>query len=345
MKLSDCKEALKDIIKFNLKQTTRVNHLIPMLWSSPGLGKTEGVKQAIQEVSNDLNEQLEFDTFVVAQHDPLDLGGIPVVDKENKTFTRAKGSFWDYSDDYKGVIMLDELPQSTPMIMNLMSQAILEGTFGEHKLPQGLTFICMGNPITSAAATNPMPSHLRNRLTHFDIDVDIETWVKWATENGLSHLITGFIRHRPEFLSKFKKDANAFPSPRAWNKVNSIIEAIKDHGLRTHAIKGTVGEGACADFMGHLRVADQMPDPELILKDPLNMEIPTEPPVLYAVCSALAAYAKSTNVKNLLTYINRIDNREFGAFTVRDMVNRTPDLKKNKFVTDWAMSSGRELIL
>ena len=345
MKLNDCKEAVKAIIKFNLDQEDRADFITPMLWSSPGLGKTEGVKQAIQEVAEEMDNNIKSETFIVAQHDPMDLGGLPVIDKENKTFSRAKGSFWDYPEDWKGVVMLDELPQSAPMVMNLMSQAILEGRFGEHKLPKGLMFICMGNPITSAAATNPMPSHLRNRLTHFDIDIDAEAFLEWATKNGKSHLITGFIRYRPEFLSKFKKDANAYPSPRAWNKVDSIIRAITDHHLRSHAIKGTVGEGACADFMGHLRVADQMPDPQLILKDPLNVEVPADPPVLYAVCSALSAFAKTSTVKNMFTYINRFENKEFGVFTVRDMLNRNPDLRANKDVTSWLMSHGRELML
>ena len=38
--------------------------------------------------------------------------------------------------------------------------------------------------------------------------------------------VIAFLRFRPELLSAFDRDANAFPSPRSWEFVSRILDSL-----------------------------------------------------------------------------------------------------------------------
>ena len=66
---------------------------------------------------------------------------------------------------------------------------------------------------------------------------------------------------------------------------------------------------------------------------------------LYATCAALSSYVTKSTVKNLCAYVDRFKNKEFSAFCIRDSLKRTPDLKKEKAISAWFLSSGRDLLM
>ena len=67
---------------------------------------------------------------------------------------------------------------------------------------------------------------LRNRFVHLDFEVDIQEWSEWAIQAAIRPEVIAFLRFRPELLSQFDRDANAFPSPR----VLGICIAHSQHG-------------------------------------------------------------------------------------------------------------------
>lgn len=342
MRISEAKDVVKTIVEYNSKLpkgTPNSERLNPMLWSLPGVGKTNIVEQ----IGKELN--LPVETIIVAQYDPVDLGGLPVLTKERDLYKRAKPFFLDLPEDYKGIMFLDEITQAPLASQNILGQWFNEGRVGEHKLPHGLVLIGAGNPIGSRAGANAMPTQLKDRMLHLEIESDANDFLTYALNNNWRHEITGFIRHRPEFLHKFDPDVNSCPSPRSWERVNTILNMKFEPEPRVQALNGQVGSGCSADFLGYLRVAESMPDPEEILKKPMEIFVPTDPPVLYATCAALSAFVKSSNVSNLLKYVDRFENKEFGAFCVRDAIQRNNELRLNKHVTNWFLTSGRELLL
>lgn len=50
--------------------------------------------------------------------------------------------------------------------------------------------------------------------------------------------------------------------------------------------RGTVGDGAAAEFMGFFRVWRELPSVEDILANPADALVPDDPAALYAVCEA-----------------------------------------------------------
>ena len=129
----------------------------------------------------------------------------------------------------KGVIFLDELPQAPKANQNIAAQLTNERRIGEHKLPGGWTVVCAGNPLAAKAGTQDMPSHLKDRLTHLEIETDHEGFREYALSHGFDPVITSFINERPEWLQKFDPKQNASPSPRSWERTNTILSLSLIH--------------------------------------------------------------------------------------------------------------------
>lgn len=339
MKLTEAREIIEAAIKFNLNNTGGSNssYICPMMWSLPGLGKST----IMTDIINDLG--LQEIQVIAAQFDAGELGGFPLVDADTNTYIRARPFFMPTSG--KGVIVCDELPQSPTAVQNVIAQLVNERRIGEHFLPEGWTVICAGNPMSAKAGTNAMPSHLKDRLMHLEIDVDVETFREYALAKGFAPEITSYLNERPEWLMKFDPKVNASPSPRSWERINTILGLDLSPVARDRAIEGYIGQGGVTDFSGYLRVWEKLPKFEAIMEDPKGLTIPKESMVLYALCSNIAHRANNNNVSKVIQYIDRFPNQEFTAFCVKDMLQRSPDLKANKDVQKWFFSTGRELLL
>jgi hypothetical protein len=339
MKISQAKNAVQALVKFNLDANSKELHLIPMLHSAPGLGKSAIVKQ----VAEDLD--IECRTVIFAQFDSGELGGFPVLSEDRKQYNRAKPFFMAFEKDSKGILFLDELPQSPISNQNIAAQLVNDGRIGEHKLPKGWTVVCAGNPMAARAGTNAMPSHLKDRLTHFDIEPDTEAFLDYAFNRDFTPEVTGFLLHRPEYLSMFDPNVNVSPSPRSWERANTIVGLGLPADLEMTTLAGQVGNAASADFIGFIKIMRELPDPIKSLAHPLEAMIPEKPAVLYAFCSAIAAYVTETSAKNFTTLIDRIDKKEFSAMAVRTAIKRKPELVKSKALSEWLLSTGKELLL
>jgi len=341
MKLSDTKAIVESFVKHNLSLevgSSNSKYLVPMLWSLPGEGKTTAIEDLAKEL------KYEIVTLVPAQFDAGELGGFPIVNKETDTYYRARPFFLPTTDK-PTILFIDELPQAPTANQNIIAQLVNERRIGEHQLPDNVTIVCAGNPMSSRAGTNPMPSHLKDRLTHLHIETDHEGFRNYGLANGFTPEVTGFIQDRPEFLQKFDPSQDASPSPRSWERADTILKLKLPNQLEAQALKGQIGEAALADFVGYLRVYRDLPRSADIFANPTDTIIPTKPDVLYALCSMLAHHTTESNANALVTYIRRFPQREFAAFLIRDCLKRKPELKKNKDIIGWVMVEGKELLL
>lgn len=342
MKLSNAIQIVESMVRFNLnnKGGSNASHLIPMLWSLPGEGKTTAIE--------DLAERLNYDlvTVIVAQFDAGELGGFPALDMENKQYERFAPFFMkNFSEDKPTILFLDELPQAPLANLNIMAQLTNERRIGEHVLPDNVVIVCAGNPMGARAGTTPMPTHLNDRLTHLDIETDHEGFRQYALNKGFTPEITGYINDRPEWLQKFDPSAKANPSPRSWERANSILALGLDYAAERGALAGQIGEAAVTDFVGYLRIYRDLPKAEEIFENPETSEIPVRPDVLYALCSNLAFKVRENTASALITYVRRFNSKEFAAFCVRDVLARDPALKKQKDISNWVVTEGRDLLL
>ena len=341
MNINECKSVVKEIIKYNLGNNDADDYgrnIIPMLVSIPGVGKTSIIDQIVEE------EDYHLLTIPLASYDAGEIAGFPMLDKESKTYNRAKPFWLDTPTDKPVILFFDEISQAPTANINVLAMLVNERKLGEHNLNDNVVIVCAGNKMEHRAGTNPLPSHFKDRVTFLEVKEDITEFLSYANSKGIHQHILAYLRNRPSSLSIFDPAVDSCPSPRSWMRVDSILKMNLSYTLRNETIKGQVGDATKADFLAYLKVADDMPDPNEVLAG-TNKTIPDSSPVMYALCAGLAHLVTGKTSKNFIEYLSSLPNKEFAAFTIRDALQRNPKLKSDKHITGWFMSEGKALLL
>jgi hypothetical protein len=290
------------------------------VWSGPGAGKSS----VISQVAAALNLQLRDVRALLL--DPVDLRGLPFLGSDG----RSKWATPDFlPQDGEGILFLDELNAAPAMVQASCYQLVLDRKLVEYTLPDGWSIVAAGNRDSDRAVTTRMPTPLRNRFVHLDFEVDLQEWSEWAIQAGIRPEVIAFLRFRPALLAAFDKDATAFPSPRSWEFVSRILDALdsaSNEAIEHELIAGAVGMGPATEFTGFLRMFRELPDIDAILMSPHQASVPDEPSAQFAVASALARSASDTNFDRICIYLDRLPT-EFRVLCVHDATLRDPILR------------------
>jgi hypothetical protein len=258
--------------------------------------------------------------------DPVDLRGLPFLGRDG----RSKWATPDFlPQDGEGILFLDELNAAPAMVQASCYQLVLDRRLGEYTLPDGWSIVAAGNRDSDRAVTTRMPTPLRNRFVHLDFEVDLQEWCEWAIRAGIRPEVIAFLRFRPALLSTFDREATAFPSPRSWEFVSRILDALdsaSNFAIEHELMAGAVGLGAATELSGFLHIFRELPDTDEILMSPHQAPVPDEPSAQFAVASALARCASDTNFDRICTYLDRLPT-EFRILCVRDATLRDSTLR------------------
>lgn len=284
-------------------------------WGQPGIGKSDIVKQASTQLG------LEFRDVRAVLLDPVDLRGLPTIGENG----RCRWAVPDFLPmEGQGVLFLDELSQAPPLVQAALLQLTLSRQLGEYVLPDDWSIVAASNRQEDRAGGHRVITPLMNRFLHLDVEVHNEDWQDWAVNAGVRPEIRSFINARPNLLHKFDptSGARAFPTPRSWAFVSTIMPAVTDDTM-FDLVGGCVGSGPAAEFVAFAKVYRSLPDVDGILANPSAAPLPTEPDVLYAVCGAIVEKcrtdAKKTKSGPSIKYANRLP-KEFGVLLFRDIV-------------------------
>ena len=306
-----------------------------MAWGKPGIGKSDVVRQVAASLGYGLID------FRATLRDPVDLRGLPLVDaKTGTTRWLAPNELPNADrDGDKGILFLDELPNAPPLMQASCFGLVLDRQLGEYRLPEGWVPIAAGNRMADRSASQRMPSALKNRFAHFEVQADIDSWSDWANKAELNPLIIAFVRYRAELLHKMPEgDDNAFPTPRAWQSVSRCFDKSMAMHLRFSLVTGLVGPGPAAELEAFITSWTRLPPIQQIIDNPKSAMVPNmdEPGLMYAVSSAIARKATRETFGNVLTYAARLP-KEFEILTAVDAVRRDPLLTKSSAFVQWAV--------
>ena len=259
MKASDISGALRVLV--SARQPVFV-------WGGPGIGKSAVVKQLAEALKIPLQDVRAL------LLDPVDLRGLPFLGNDG----RSKWATPEFlPQGGSGILFLDELNAAPAMVQAGCYQLVLDRRLGEYTLPEGWAIIAAGNRDSDRGATTRMPTPLRNRFVHLDFEVDVQEWSEWGIQAGIRPEVIAFLRFRPELLSAFDRDANAFPSPRSWEFVSRILDSLgskSNPAIEHEVIAGAVGTGAATEFSAFLRMFRELPNIDAILLNPLKEPVP-----------------------------------------------------------------------
>lgn len=314
MKISDAQAAIELCIECNLPVH---------MWGPPGIGKSSLIAQIAK------NQGRELIDLRMSLLNPVDLRGIPMARGDATEWLRP--SFLP-SGDSNAILFLDELNVAPPSVQAAAYQLVLDRKVGEYQLPKGVTILAAGNRGTDRALVYEMPSPLRNRFMHIDIDVDLDTWKDWAIGVGnIDPMIISFLNMKSERLFFFdpKIHTRGFPTPRSWEFSSRILVKLgRSQSLKSSEIfAGLLGEGTATEFIAFLRLFGKLPDAaEVIVKGDMKLVPPKSPDTLHAFVGALVGCVnrlkkkaeQQNGVSNLVTYCARKLQAEFAVVAIKD---------------------------
>jgi hypothetical protein len=302
------------------------------IWGPPGVGKSDGVAQIAKDM------KLELRDVRLSLLDPIDLKGFPVVDAVKKQMKWLPADFLPTKG--KGLLFLDEMNSAPMAVQGAAYQLVLNRKIGDYKLPDGWAVLAAGNRSGDRAIVHAMPSALANRFVHLDYDVNVDDWNMWAMENGIHDHIRGFIQFRPALLHSFDPATNprAFPTGRSWMFANDIYQDEHPAAEEFELLKGTVGEGAAAEFSGYVKQLRDLPSVPQVLMDPDGTKLPSSPAAKAAMAAALDPATTVGNIARVMKYIERMPV-EFGAVFIRSIIRRDSKLTSTKSYMDWTIKN------
>ena len=340
------------------------------LWGAPGVGKTQGVYEIAYEIGKSTGKKVTVTDIRLLLFSPTDLRGLPVKmeekvraadakaggDEEKRQFAewlRPKVFDLDPSEDTVNFLFLDELSACSPSVQAAAYQITLDRTVGEHKLPDNTIIIAAGNRTTDRSVAYIMPRALSNRMMHFQIEVDWDSWHKWAVRNRIHPLVTGYLSYAPSklYCEPESKHVLAYPTPRTWQFLSDLLfmNGVTEETTLTDAMRllvgSCIGTGASIEFCGWCNVYRSLPSARDICEGS-KAPYPRKQDVLFALVSSLVSYVSAkegisrAELENLCRYVERFP-ADFKALLYSDLLEIPGMDKKLVMVPEFRTWAGR----
>ena len=300
----------------------------------PGVGKTSIVYEAAAKAGIPADRVLLLRPSLM---DPVDLLGLPVETDGATSFHPPANLLAFREGTGPGVILIDELPQSSIAMQNALGGLLLDLLLGALKIDSRVARISTGNRVQDKAGASRILSQIGGRILHLEIGVSLDEWCKWAINNGVDPLVIAFMRLRPNLLHDFDPDRLSNPTPRTWEMVSRLPTTLPEHTYMA-GCAGLVGEGAAAEWVGTRKFLNQMPSIDGILAHPQSYPVPEEPVIKYAVASALAQRVTHTPFDAGLQYMTRLP-AEFQVLFASLADSRDKTLLDGPTFTQWAIKN------
>lgn len=307
--------------------------LVPMLASSPGMGKSSLVNQIARDF------RLKLLDLRLSQCTPEDLQGFPMRSGDKATFTPfdvfpLEGD--EVPPGYDGwLLFLDEATSATKPVQAAAYKLILDRMVGSFKLHPNVAIVMAGNKITDKAVVTQMSTAMQSRIIHFELGVSSDEWVEYAYKADIDHRIISFIGYMPSRLMDFRPDHQdkTFPCPRTWEFLSKLIKGKDVNQSTGPRAAGTIGEGVAVEFITFAQEFDRLPKFADIVADPLGAMIPPESSTKYATVSMLIENFTPNTLDPVLEYVQLLDI-EMQILFCRGAVVRHPKIREEhtKFI-------------
>lgn len=335
---------LEDIIKVNIKELQEliIRHYktkTPMyVWGAIGIGKSDSMRQVAQKLAREMNR--EYSENYNYSDKTFNLIDIRLSDLEP---SEVKGLLW-FKDDKAvqippewlppskeidnstaGIILFDEINLAPPIVQSASYSLILDRRKGKWIMPDNFVAFALGNRLEDRSNVFDLSRALANRFCHYELIVDKDIWLEWASANNINPYLISFIDWKPSWLHSFKGEETAFPTPRAIERASRLIDGVKDIDMIKKLVAGSCGYPFAVEFIAFYKLRNKV-DIKTILKEPEKFEEPEELDIRYAIASALIeAYQ---NNKKLLPQICKVSEKFSPEFAIKILkAIKTYDIK------------------
>lgn len=332
-----------------LLQSALKAQLVPMVHGSPASGKST----IIYEVAKTFN--LKLIDIRLSQADPTELNGFPTMVDDKAAYIPMdtfpiEGDPLPVNKDgvpYNGwLIFFDELNSAPLGVQAASYKIILDRMVGQYNLHPNVAMAAAGNLATDKAIVNRLSTAMQSRMLHFELEVEHEAWIKWAQEHKIDHRIISFISFKPDILYNFNPEHNGYTyaSPRTWEFTHKLIKPYQEE-IPPEAmplLAGAVGEYAAHEFYTYAQIFPSLITIPEIVANPLGIQMPNEPSVLFALSGAIGHKMSAANTEKLLQFVDRMDI-EFQILAMQQGLTHNPDIRRLPAVKQWRTKYAKEL--
>lgn len=356
----------KDLLKTNLRLASKGIYVATELVSGPGMGKSSINEQAACEMSVELGKPVAYIPFFLSTVEPPDVRGFGIPTKgqngeHRMVYTKApwlpggdngyiaeagelrRARSVDPMPEH-GVLNLDEFRQAGLDTQKPAAELLLNRRVGESHLPDGYIVTACSNRESDRSGVQRELAFITNRRMVIKIEPNLDAWVNWAEKKNIHPLAIAFARTRPGtvFADTVPEKPGPFCTPRSLVLASQLIGEL-DMGTFTECACGLIGEGAAGEFVAFLRVAEQLPKFEEIVKDPKNTPVPTRPDASYAAMQMIAHRVDEKTAVAAFTYLSRMQ-KEFQVAGLRGTFNRVPNVVRSPEFAGW-LRDNKQLVM
>lgn len=247
-----------------------------------GIGKTEGIAGLAKEL------KVGFQEMRLVNYTETDLIGIPFL-KDGRTEHGTNVLFPDEKRDGKyGILLVDEFTSAARNIqVPILQLTDKSRSVGQYTLPKGWKIVLTGNGPNDGGTFTTLPGTVISRASCYRVIPTVESWLDWASKNGVHHAVRAFIKFSGEKnLHGYNEDEEAgydraFPCPRSWTNASVVLkdyderfpnwssteESFKTHDLNVRRLVGArIGVTTAEEFMAFLQFEKDLVDPDEIIK-------------------------------------------------------------------------------
>ena len=315
-----------------------------------GIGKSQVVEDFAKE--NDYH----IETLFLSQQEVADLIGIPE-NIDHVTYW-SKPVWLKRMEDANAqnkhcILFLDELARAPLEVRQAALQLVLEGRIHEHKLPtiDGIkTLVVAADNPSDLYQTEELDKALDDRFGTYNVEVDVQGWLKWASENDIAPVITDFIAEYPDKLHFMPEDENdKGATPRAWAKLSSYIKNFNEvdvsfvHPIILSKIGDSVGNSFFHFFNNYVKILKPQDIEKMLGKEDISTKEGIQKGAKKISkktnqIEALAAQELANKLRVLSTKDRKWENiltTFLDSINVEVMVSIIKTWKEDEDTTDW----------
>lgn len=307
--------------------------LIPLLVSSPGVGKSASAA----EVARD-NNVILIDTRL-STHEPQDLNGYPVYNHETdeakfKVFANLFPTVdTPLPEDKDGwLIFLDEFTTIDEDMQAATYKLLLDRMIGQERLHEKVLIMLAGNGTNHGAVSRELGSAIYSRVVYVPVVAHTEEWIEdYALPKKLDPRVIAYLSNNPSKIDTFDVDESvgkSFGCPRTWAAASAYLRrrnVPKLDDMDAVALNGILGQEVGIPFQQFCNIfADAIPMAE-ILKDPLKARIPSDSTMTWVTTAMLQDNLTPANFDTMVDYVSRL-GLVYQILFFRSMNSRFPEL-------------------
>jgi hypothetical protein len=354
MNLQQAKNLIKKLYQTQLATGQRFS---VELQSAPGIGKSEGVAQVAEELSlplgkGGLGEEVGFKPFFLSTLEQPDVRGfgIPGKDTDGRAIMQFTEAPWvpRAGEPAHGILFLDEFRQAGHDVQKPAAELLLNGRVGDSELPITWMVVAASNREADRSGVQRELAFISNRRMLIEVTPELDSWVRWAEKKAIAWEAVAFAKVNPGvvFGDTIPSKGGPFCTPRTLVKASYLIEPFShDLALFNEAVAGLLGEGTAAQFVAFLRVAQQIPSFEDIVKDPKKCKLPESdrPDAQYATMQMISYRCDKDTAKPAFEYLKRLP-KEFQAAGLKAALTRCGSLVQSKGFAEW-LKENKDLVM